>query len=586
MSIFKTGLTLSPDAYLRGAKSATDLRALQDANQRRIDATEVLERTEAKRGDFVNQAPDLSAPDSAGLRRMMDRNVDGSYGTDASEIKAPEFEPKAPTASVAAIKTADNPIQAEKERAGLKFSGVFGDFAFPGQDPSKFLRTKDGDAISMYDYYAPSFLGGGQQPFDQTRGGYFTPGAGAASQQFSTDYAPEVGFNPVNPKSVPSGADSTINRNTLDGRNYKRMDNLISPELRTGAIEQGIADRAGILYENENRAKREYERKLKDFQEKTQVTIDNTGRVTKADSEGESTGVEIGRRRADSLLLFERESLASGIELEQAIRKATNEKILNDNYFKKAADVGKEVKDVLEDRRDLAFSAQQYYALAQVALNTGGVEDYRKNMEIAEAYKSVLKKTDDQIVYLEGMQSLNELKQGRTGRASKVASLYNGVDTQIIKRDDDKFDIVQMGDDGLPTTIEAALSLDNVSKTLRLLFDSKHRSALTQANIENAKLAFKSQLKTKEELSKILAETKKEAMLKRYDALLDDMKRADPKLEFSTFDGKVFVKRGEALSIIKEVDFLNLNGETETQLVEESLAPGSTGYQQAYSTTQ
>ncbi len=540
MSIFKRGLTIDPDSYLQGAKTATDLRALQQANQRRIDATEVLKRTEAKRGDFLNQAPDLSAPDSAGLRRMMDRNADGSYGTDSSEIKTPDVN-LAPTASIGSIKTADNQKQAEKERAGLKFSGVFSDFAFPGQDASQFLRTKDGDAISLYDYYAPSFLGGGQRPYDSTRGGYFTPGEGATSQ---LGFGAVVPYSPVDPRTVPAGADSTLNRFTIDDGRYGRMSNEVSPELRTGAINQAIADRAGIVYSDKIEAERDYDQRLKDFQEKTQVTIDNTGRVMKADSEGKSTGVLVGKRKPDNIfeLIGGRDSLASGIELDEATRKATNEKILNDNYFKKAADVGKEIKDVLRDRRDLAFSAQQHYALAQVALNTGGVEEYRKNMDIADAYKSVLNKTDGQIVYLEGMQSLNELKQGRTGRASKVASLYNGVDTQIIKRDDGNFDIVQTGDDGLPATIEANLSLDNVSKTLRLLFDSKHRDALTKANIEQAKLAFESKLRTREELSKILAETKKEGMLKRYDILLQKLKDANPEIQFSTYDGKVFVK--------------------------------------------
>ena len=80
MSIFKTGLTLDPNSYITAAKGYNELAQIQRQNQQRIDATEYLEKTrEGKR--VTPDAPDLSAPESAGLRQMMPTNEDGTYGT-------------------------------------------------------------------------------------------------------------------------------------------------------------------------------------------------------------------------------------------------------------------------------------------------------------------------------------------------------------------------------------------------------------------------------------------------------------------------------------------------------------------------
>ena len=144
------------------------------------------------------------------------------------------------------------------------------------------------------------------------------------------------------------------------------------------------------------------------------------------------------------------------------------------------------------------------------------------------------------------MQSLNELTQGSTGRASKVWSLSSGRDVQIIKRDDGNFDVTIDGQQQ-----RTAITPKRLADELRLQFDSGYRQRLAQDAVDRAKLAFENNLQTQQELMKILAQAKTEKMKKEYDAYIKQIGESG-KLFLDTYSGKVFVNRNGVISSIEE----------------------------------
>ena len=266
--------------------------------------------------------------------------------------------------------------------------------------------------------------------------------------------------------------------------------------------------------------------------------------------------------------MLDRNGFVSGFKILQDAADKINKDITADkNYLKEPAKAGKDIKKALDTRKDLAFSAREYYGLAQIAAQNGNMADYQSYMRISDAYKTNINQQDDQIVYLEGMQSLNELTQGSTGRASKVWSLFSGRDVQIIKRDDGNFDVTIDGQQQ-----RTGVSLKRLSDELRLQFDTGHRKKLAQAAIDRAKLAFANNLEIKKEYVKLLAQAKTEKMKLIIQGIIDEAKDGKAKLfqdSYGFYKGAIFVNRGGKITMVKQEEVpIGEDGNIETVIRE------------------
>lgn len=549
MSIFRTGLSIDPNSYVDAAKKQSELLDLQRKNQQRIDSTEFLGAVNRARGDIVGDAPDLSAPKSAGLREMMPQNLDGTYGT----LTAPD--PVSPDANFRlGFAQESRPEAVDRSFAQSRYSRSL---------PIVGQLDAEGNRIGLVDAIL------GVRPAAQNIDPKALPFDASSAIDYARDY--EVADDIKNrvitsvdkSKRIARGSNETLsdaeqkdvdmfNRNPL----IYRTDPLVRGRARTvrdAAQQQGIDDFRGS---------KEVRDEIKDFQESREVTIDNTGRAVRV-----SDGVQVGlQTQKDNRSFFDKlldpNGFTSGFKVIQDATEKANKDITKDNYLENPAKPGREISDLLKKRKDVALAAREYYGLAQIAAQNGNMADYQNYMKVANAHKSTVDQQDGQLVYLEGMQSLNELTQGSTGRASKVWSLSSGRDVQIIKRDDGNFDVTIDGQQQ-----RTGITPKRLADELRLQFDSDHRQRLAQFAVERAKLAFENNLQTKLELSKILAQAKTEKMKKQYDLFIKQAEEGNAKLFLDTYSGKVFVNRGGVITALQETQ-TEIDGKTQTTLQE------------------
>lgn len=549
MSIFRTGLSIDPNSYVDAAKKQSELLDLQRKNQQRIDSTEFLGAVNRARGDIVGDAPDLSAPKSAGLREMMPQNLDGTYGT----LTAPD--PVSPDANFRlGFAQESRPEAVDRSFAQSRYSRSL---------PIVGQLDAEGNRIGLVDAIL------GVRPAAQNIDPKALPFDASSAIDYARDY--EVADDIKNrvitsvdkSKRIARGSNETLsdaeqkdvdmfNRNPL----IYRRDPLMRGDTRTvrdAAQQQGIDDFRGS---------KEVRDEIKDFQESREVTIDNTGRAVRV-----SDGVQVGlQTQKDNRSFFDKlldpNGFTSGFKVIQDATEKANKDITKDNYLENPAKPGREISDLLKKRKDVALAAREYYGLAQIAAQNGNMADYQNYMKVANAHKSTVDQQDGQLVYLEGMQSLNELTQGSTGRASKVWSLSSGRDVQIIKRDDGNFDVTIDGQQQ-----RTGITPKRLADELRLQFDSDHRQRLAQFAVERAKLAFENNLQTKLELSKILAQAKTEKMKKQYDYFIKQAEEGNAKLFLDTYSGKVFVNRGGVITALQETQ-TEIDGKTQTTLQE------------------
>lgn len=549
MSIFRTGLSIDPNSYVDAAKKQSELLDLQRKNQQRIDSTEFLGAVNRARGDIVGDAPDLSAPKSAGLREMMPQNLDGTYGT----LTAPD--PVSPDANFRlGFAQESRPEAVDRSFAQSRYSRSL---------PIVGQLDAEGNRIGLVDAIL------GVRPAAQNIDPKALPFDASSAIDYARDY--EVADDIKNrvitsvdkSKRIARGSNETLsdaeqkdvdmfNRNPL----IYRTDPLVRGRARTvrdAAQQQGIDDFRGS---------KEVRDEIKDFQESREVTIDNRGRAVRV-----SDGVQVGlQTQKDNRSFFDKlldpNGFTSGFKVIQDATEKANKDITKDNYLENPAKPGREISDLLKKRKDVALAAREYYGLAQIAAQNGNMADYQNYMKVANAHKSTVDQQDGQLVYLEGMQSLNELTQGSTGRASKVWSLSSGRDVQIIKRDDGNFDVTIDGQQQ-----RTGITPKRLADELRLQFDSDHRQRLAQFAVERAKLAFENNLQTKLELSKILAQAKTEKMKKQYDLFIKQAEEGNAKLFLDTYSGKVFVNRGGVITALQETQ-TEIDGKTQTTLQE------------------
>ena len=276
MSIFRTGLSIDPNSYVDAAKKQSELLDLQRKNQQRIDSTEFLGAVNQARGDIVGDAPDLSAPKSAGLRQMMPQNLDGTYGTlTAPDPVSPDANFRLGLAQESRPEAVDRSFAQSRYSRSLPIIGQLG---------------PDGKPIGLFDAIL------GVRPAAQNIDPKALPFGASSAIDYARDY--EVADDIKNrvitsvdkSKRIARGSNETLtdaeqkdvdmfNRNPL----IYRTDPLVRGRARTvrdAAQQQGIDDFRGS---------KEVRDEIKDFQESREVTIDNTGRAVRV-----SDGVQVG----------------------------------------------------------------------------------------------------------------------------------------------------------------------------------------------------------------------------------------------------------------------------------------------------
>ena len=539
MSIFRTGLSIDPNSYVDAAKKQSELLDLQRKNQQRIDSTEFLGAVNQARGDIVGDAPDLSAPKSAGLREMMPQNLDGTYGT----LTAPD--PVSPDANFRlGFAQESRPEAVDRSFAQGRYSRSL---------PIVGQLDAEGNRIGLVDAIF------GVRPAAQNIDPKALPFDASSAIDYARDYevADDIKDRVITSvdksKRIARGSNETLsdaeqkdvdmfNRNPL----IYRRDPLMRGDTRTvrdAAQQQGVDDFRGS---------KKVKDEIKDFQESREVTIDNTGRAVRV-----SDGVQVGiQTQKDDRTFFQKlldpNGFTSGFKVIQDATEKANKDITNDNYLENPAKPGREISDLLKKRKDVALAAREYYGLAQIAAQNGNMADYQTYMKVANTHKSTVDQQDGQLVYLEGMQSLNELTQGSTGRASKVWSLSSGRDVQIIKRDDGNFDVTIDGQQQ-----RTGITPKRLADELRLQFDSDHRQRLAQFAVERAQLAFANNLEIKKEYTKLLAQAKTERMKLVIQGLIEEAKEGKAKLfqdSFGKYQGTVFINRGGVITALEQKD--------------------------------
>ena len=539
MSIFRTGLSIDPNSYVDAAKKQSELLDLQRKNQQRIDSTEFLGAVNQARGDIVGDAPDLSAPKSAGLREMMPQNLDGTYGT----LTAPD--PVSPDANFRlGFAQESRPEAVDRSFAQGRYSRSL---------PIVGQLDAEGNRIGLVDAIF------GVRPAAQNIDPKALPFDASSAIDYARDYevADDIKDRVITSvdksKRIARGSNETLsdaeqkdvdmfNRNPL----IYRRDPLMRGDTRTvrdAAQQQGVDDFRGS---------KKVKDEIKDFQKSREVTIDNTGRAVRV-----SDGVQVGiQTQKDDRTFFQKlldpNGFTSGFKVIQDATEKANKDITNDNYLENPAKPGREISDLLKKRKDVALAAREYYGLAQIAAQNGNMADYQTYMKVANTHKSTVDQQDGQLVYLEGMQSLNELTQGSTGRASKVWSLSSGRDVQIIKRDDGNFDVTIDGQQQ-----RTGITPKRLADELRLQFDSDHRQRLAQFAVERAQLAFANNLEIKKEYTKLLAQAKTERMKLVIQGLIEEAKEGKAKLfqdSFGKYQGTVFINRGGVITALEQKD--------------------------------
>ena len=541
MSIFKTGLSIDPNSYVDAAKKQSELLNLQRQNQQRIDSTEFLGAVNQARGDIVGDAPNLSAPKSAGLRQMISRNEDGTYG----DLTAPD--PESPDARFRlGFAQESRPEAVDKSFAQARYS-----------------RSKDivgqldaeGNRIGLLDAMF------GVRPAAQNMDPKALPYKSSSAIDYARDYevADDIKDRVITSvdksKRIARGSNETLsdaeqkdvdmfNRNPL----IYRRDPLMRGDVQTRTI-RGAAQQQGI---DDFKGSKEVKDEIKDFQESREVKINNRGQAVRV-----SDGVQVGiQKPKDNRTFFQKlldpNGFVSGFKVIQDAAEKANKDITKDNYLENPAKPGREISDLLKKRKDVALAAREYYGLAQIAAQNGNMADYQTYMKVANAHKDTVDQQDGQLVYLEGMQSLNELTQGSTGRASKVWSLSSGRDVQIIKRDDGNFDVTIDGQQQ-----RTNITPKRLADELRLQFDSDHRQRLAQFAVERAQLAFANNLEIKKEYTKLLAQAKTEKMKLVIQGLIEEAKEGKAKLfqdSFGMYQGTIFINRGGVITALEQKD--------------------------------
>ena len=169
-----------------------------------------------------------------------------------------------------------------------------------------------------------------------------------------------------------------------------------------------------------------------------------------------------------------------------------------------------------------------YQRLAEIYRVSGQMDKYFEYKGLAEqAYSNALAsrdavtKLDNSMVYLQGMQGLNDLRFGNnTNRLSQVWSMYSGRDVRVVPRSDGLFNIMMDGE-----TISEGVTQRDVGHLAQLQFDSSYRETVKAAASERSSKLFDQSLDVNMEQVKMLNEITVEKLKARAAQMLETIKQ-------------------------------------------------------------
>ena len=185
-------------------------------------------------------------------------------------------------------------------------------------------------------------------------------------------------------------------------------------------------------------------------------------------------------------------------------------------YIENPSKVGFDMQQAIKTREEAvrAFNlvnrqVADYQRLAEIYRVSGSMDKYFEYKSLAEqAYSNALAsrdavtKLDNSMVYLQGMQGLNDLRFGNnTNRLSQVWSMYSGRDVRVVPRSDGLFNIMMDGE-----TISEGVSQRDVGHLAQLQFDSSYRETVKAAAGERSSKLFDQSLDVNMEQVKMLNE--------------------------------------------------------------------------------
>ena len=165
------------------------------------------------------------------------------------------------------------------------------------------------------------------------------------------------------------------------------------------------------------------------------------------------------------------------------------------------------------------------------------------------------KKAENKIMYLQGMQGLQDLANGSVNRAAMVWSEYSGMKIRINPRSDGKYDVT-INDKPYKT-----YDLKTLSDTLQLAFDQGYRKSQQTAATTRALKSFEAQLDILKEKYKSY-NTRQEKLLQ---GQIDIIKKreeqiGDVELKVDTNSGVVYIKRGNSFFMLEVFEDETLDG--------------------------
>ena len=228
-----------------------------------------------------------------------------------------------------------------------------------------------------------------------------------------------------------------------------------------------------------------------------------------------------------------------------------------------------------EAKRQLAEANRritEYERMAQIARISGNFDNYEKYMQLARdqrenAFKyragaqEKLAEFDGKIMYLQGMQSLQELTMGSTARASAVWSAMTNRQIRVVPRSDGQFDIDVDG------KLWKTMSKDKLAQNLQLTFDAAYRKSQQTSATKRAEMTFEAALDMAKERSKQAAQMYREATIKQIEEGAANYRKQlelDGDVKFTdTPNGTIVYKNGQVFFFDPMgEEYEDINGDT------------------------
>ena len=374
---------------------------------------------------------------------------------------------------------------------------------------------------------------------------------------------------------APDGAISTTaaaNQNTQTTTSSAAANNQAAGQTSTTTNQSADQQIAGL--------------NVKDVQTDTDAQSANTGNQGTASTDVSSlkeqvTGIDDGTKAPPEI-------------------KKTDEKVESPAFYTKdPSRLGFDLRNYLEEREivinqtnaNIKYQNQlaDYYRRFAQIMTTGGtnldrareLNNLALQAEIAATdtrTKGMLeaKKAENKIMYLQGMQGLQDLANGSVNRAAAVWSEYSGMDIRINPRSDGKYDITLNGEP------YKTMDFSTLSNTLQLAFDQGYRKTQQEASATRALKTFEAQLEITKDNMKAYNERQKEILKGRIDIIKKREEQfGDVKLEFDS-NGVPYKIVGDQIFVLETYLYEGPNGEEAVGYREIPVIPGTTASANQY----